>query len=95
MLSPDRLSLVAKLDQGVEYTIRLTSFENTFGGYSSCDVYVPLTPTKDTYKIDYDTRKTDCDAVLTRVDQQGGSSKILQASNVAGGTQSTGKVIRY
>ena len=95
ILSADRLSLDVKLDQGVEYTIRFTSFESHLGGYSSCDVYVPFTPTKDAYKIDYHTRKTDCDAVITRVDQQGQSSMILAASNVAGGTQSTGKVIRY
>ena len=95
-LSPDVLSGEVKLDQGVEYTLWITSIEAHFGGFTSCGFHIPLTPAKsETYTIKYRTRKADCEVVVARVDQQGTSARILQGSNVAGGTQFTARVTRY
>lgn len=95
-LTPEKLSSEFKLDQGVEYTLWVSTIESNFGGFTSCGFVLPLTPEKDeSYSIEFQTRKVDCDVLVSTTNKLGTKAKVLEATNVAGRTQFRVKVVRY
>lgn len=97
LLSPDQVASELKLDQGMKYTLSLTSIESNFGGYTSCGFLISLMPGVDeNYQLDYTTSKKSCDIVMAKVDMQGKTSNVQRVSAPAsGGVQFSAQVIRY